>query len=254
MKQTPVVFIHGAWLHARSWEPWVDRFAGLGFRAVAPAWPGEPDTVRELRASPRALSALGLDALTEHYADIVRSFDTAPVIVGHAVGGHVAQHLITADLGRAAVAIAPAPARQTPLPHELRADPDGRTVTLTPEQFHRLVANTLSAAEAGRLHEAFAVPAPYRLLTDLAQGREADIARTARGPLLLVSGQEDRLVPDEATRAGYKRYGDTAAVTDLKQFVNRGHSLVIDDGWHSVADHVLAWLREQGVRGRPAER
>ncbi|MEW2565084.1 hypothetical protein [Streptomyces griseorubiginosus] len=30
--------------------------------------------------------------LTDHYAGIVRSFDTAPVIVGHSVGGLIAQH------------------------------------------------------------------------------------------------------------------------------------------------------------------
>ncbi|MCQ4205938.1 alpha/beta hydrolase [Streptomyces longispororuber] len=269
MKRTPVVFIHGAWLHALSWEPWVERFTGRGFRAVAPGWPGEAATVREVRAVPGGLAALGLDDLTEHYAGIVRSFDTAPVIVGHSVGGLVAQQLITSDIGRAAVAIAPVPVNDVPVNdvpvndvpvNDVPAVPGEGLVTLTPEQFHHFVANTLTAAEAGRLHEAFAVPTSYRLLTDLGRpagplgpAAVADVGRSARGPLLLVSGQEDRLVPDAATRAVYKLYGDTAAVTDLKQFANRAHSLVIDDGWRSVADHVLGWLHEQGIRGGPAE-
>ncbi|MFI6876129.1 alpha/beta hydrolase [Streptomyces sp. NPDC050400] len=259
MKRTPVVFIHGAWLHALSWEPWVERFTGRGFRAVAPGWPGEAATVREVRAVPGGLAALGLDDLTEHYAGIVRSFDTAPVIVGHSVGGLVAQQLITSDIGRAAVAIAPVPVNDVPV-NDVPAVPGEGLVTLTPEQFHHFVANTLSAADAGRLHEAFAVPTSYRLLTDLGRpagprgpAAVADVGRSARGPLLLVSGQEDRLVPDAATRAVYKLYGDTAAVTDLKQFANRAHSLVVDDGWRSVADHVLGWLHEQGIRGGPAE-
>jgi hypothetical protein len=39
-------------------------------------------------------------------------------------------------------------------------------------------------------------------------------------------------------------YRDSTAVTDLKQFEGRGHSLVIDDGWSEVATTVLAWLKE----------
>ncbi|MFD0391914.1 hypothetical protein ACFQ3Z_00880 [Streptomyces nogalater] len=42
MKRTPVVFIHGVWLHALSWESWTERFADRGFLALAPGWPGRP--------------------------------------------------------------------------------------------------------------------------------------------------------------------------------------------------------------------
>ncbi|WHM41008.1 alpha/beta fold hydrolase [Streptomyces sp. BPTC-684] len=266
MKRTPVVFIHGAWLHALSWEPWVERFATRGFRACAPGWPGE-GPVRELREAPETLGRPGLDALTVHYTQIVQSCDTAPVIVGHSVGGLIAQRLIAADMGRAAVAIAPAPINDIPLPASFARLPavavggsGGPSVSLSPQVFHRVFANTVTAEEARRLYERYIVPAPSRLLTDLGYGAEGrsphtvvDVGNAARGPLLLVSGQEDRLVPDAATRAAYKQYGDTTAVTDLKQFADRAHSLVIDGGWHQVADHVLGWLDEQGVRARSSE-
>ncbi|MGV9273373.1 alpha/beta hydrolase [Streptomyces griseosporeus] len=267
MERTPVVFIHGAWLHALSWEPWVARFAGRGFLAVAPGWPGEAAAVADVRASPEPLSRIGLDALTDHYAEFVRSFDTAPVIVGHSVGGLIAQHLIAADVGRAAVAIAPAPVNDIPLPaspgrllRRDRCDPADELVPLSPEQFHRAIANTLEAEESGRLYDRYVVPAPRRLLADLgcadaprSPRAAADVGNAGRGPLLLISGQEDRLVPDEATRAVYKQYGDTMAVTDLKQFADRAHSLVIDSGWRFVADYVLGWLDEHGIRAHQPE-
>jgi hypothetical protein len=41
-------------------------------------------------------------------------------------------------------------------------------------------------------------------------------------------------------------------VTDLKQFPDRAHSLVIDSGWSFVADYVLGWLDERGLRAYPA--
>ncbi len=28
---TPVVFVHGLWLHATSWDPWQDKFRAAGY-------------------------------------------------------------------------------------------------------------------------------------------------------------------------------------------------------------------------------
>ncbi|MFJ6073959.1 alpha/beta hydrolase [Streptomyces sp. NPDC093065] len=267
MNRTPVVFIHGAWLHALSWESWAERFTSRGFTPYAPGWPGEPETVAETRERPDALGEVGLDALTHHYGRIVRSFDHSPVLVGHAVGGLVAQHLIGANLGRAAVAIAPAPINDVPLtPAPARlwtpgsGDPAsgyGRLVSLPREEFRHVFANAVGPEESDRLFERCAVPAPRRLFTDLGHGGPArhprafaDTGNAARGPLLLVSGQEDRMVPDSVTRAVYKLYGDSRATSDLKQFPDRGHSMVVDSGWRVVADHVLGWLDAHGVRAR----
>lgn len=262
MNRTPVVFIHGAWLHALSWEAWAERFAGRGFLALTPGWPGEAATARDTRLSPGPLAGLDLGTLTDHYAGIVRSLGVPPVIIGHSVGGLIAQRLVADEAGRAAVAIAPAPINQVPLPGapvtartpggDGAADP---LMALSPEQFHEVLANTVTAEESDRLFERYAVPVPRRLLTDLGCDGAArsplarvDTGNAVRGPLLLISGQEDLLVPDAVTRAVYKEYGDSTAVTDLKQFADRAHSLVVDTGWRFVADYVLGWLDEHGVR------
>ncbi|RKE23606.1 alpha-beta hydrolase superfamily lysophospholipase [Streptomyces sp. TLI_171] len=255
--RTPVVFIHGAWMHALSWESWAERFASRGYLARTPGWPGEPATAREAREHPDALPDTGLAGLAEHYAAIVRSCEAPPVIVGHSVGGLVAQHLLGAGLGQAAVAIAPAPVNEVgPCPGHTGADAgDGAVVLLSRLRFRDAFANTVGPEEAERLYDRYVVPVPRRLLDDLGCGGRprspsalVDVGNVARGPLLLVSGQEDLLVPDAATRAAYKAYGDSTATTALKQFADRGHSLVVDAGWRSVADHVLGWLDERGIR------
>ncbi|MFC8448196.1 alpha/beta hydrolase [Kitasatospora sp. NPDC057223] len=253
MTRTPVLFIHGAWLHALSWESWTERFAGHGYTTCAPGWPDEPPTAREARERPDAVPDLGLDDLVEHFAAIARSFDVPPVIIGHSVGGLVAQHLIGARLGQAAVAIAPAPINDIAVHtrHRSATGPD----LLSAEQFREVFANAADAGEAQRLYDRYAVPVSHRLLDDLGCGgrprrpsARVDTGNTGRGPLLLVSGQEDLLVPDHVTRTVYKEYGDSTALTDLKQFADRGHSLVIDSGWRFVADHVLGWLTARGIR------
>jgi len=50
--ETPVVFVHGLWLHATSWGPWVEFFQEAGYAPVAPGWPGDADTVEETRSHP----------------------------------------------------------------------------------------------------------------------------------------------------------------------------------------------------------
>jgi pimeloyl-ACP methyl ester carboxylesterase len=275
VKRTPVVFIHGVWLHAVSWQPWTERFARHGFAVHAPGWPGEPATVGEARQRPGAVGGLGLGALTDHYARIVRSLDAPPVVVGHSVGGLVAQHLLGADLARAAVAIAPTPINGVPLPAPglgsrlndpgpAGGEDPGRppwTVSLSARQFHDVFANAVPPEESRRIFEHYAVAAPRRLLAELARVGApgpppgvVDVANTTRGPLLLVSGQEDRLVPDAVTRAVYKLYGDSTAVSGLKQFPDRAHSLVVDGGWRAIAEYVLVWLAECGVHSGGAER
>ena len=76
---------------------------------------------------------------------------------------------------------------------------------------------------------------------------KVDTANSTRGPLLLISGTADHTVPDVTTQATFKLYRNSLAVTELKQFEGRGHSLTIDHGWPDVARAVLAWLNEKGL-------
>jgi non-heme chloroperoxidase len=74
---------------------------------------------------------------------------------------------------------------------------------------------------------------------------KVDTRNNHRGPLLFISGTKDHTVPDVVTRAAYKLYRHSTAVTDLKQ-IERGHSLTIDSGWREVADLAMNWLDGQG--------
>ncbi|MFE2958254.1 hypothetical protein [Nocardia tengchongensis] len=47
-------------------------------------------------------------------------------------------------------------------------------------------------------------------------------------------------------RRPLKQDRNSVAVTELRQFEGRGHSLTVDSGWKDVADAVLARLAEQG--------
>jgi alpha-beta hydrolase superfamily lysophospholipase len=76
---------------------------------------------------------------------------------------------------------------------------------------------------------------------------KVDTGNDDRGPLLLISGTADHTVPDVVTRSTLKQYRDSTAVTELKQFEGRGHSLTIDSGWREVAESILEWLKANGL-------
>ena len=64
--RTPVVFVHGLWLHADSWSPWVDAFMEAGYSASAVGWPGDAAMVAETRADPDRVAGHGLADLVAH--------------------------------------------------------------------------------------------------------------------------------------------------------------------------------------------
>lgn len=259
----PVMFIHGLWLAASSWRPWVELFESEGYAASAPLWPGEAQTVEETRAHPETQAGNGIAEVAAHFAAEAAKLGTKPIVVGHSFGGLIAQNLVTRGLAVAAVAIDPAQIKGVlPLPFvQLRSafpvlsNPGNvrRAVSLTPAQFRYGFANAVSAQEAQELYDRCTIPSPARPLFQAAvanvvphSAAAVDTRTGARGPLLLVTGTEDHTVPAVLTRAAFRRYRGSHAVTELREIAGRGHSLVVDSGWPEVARLSLDWLKGQG--------
>jgi pimeloyl-ACP methyl ester carboxylesterase len=256
----PVVFIHGLWLHATSWQPWIELFASAGYRPSAPGWPHEAATVEEARKNPDAVANLSIDDVTEHYAGIIAGLDEPPILIGHSFGGLFAEKLLGQGIGAAAVAIDPAQIKGVlPLPlAQLRSglpalgNPANlhRSVSLEQKEFRYGFGNAVSEEESDELYDRWTIPSPARPLFQAAAANfvmhsqaKVDTDNADRGPLLLISGTADHTVPDVVTRSTLKQYRDSTAVTELKQFEGRGHSLTIDSGWREVAEAILEWLK-----------
>jgi pimeloyl-ACP methyl ester carboxylesterase len=259
---TPVVFIHGLWLHADSWESWGERYRAAGFEPQAPGWPGDSDTVEETRANTDAVAGHGINDVVDHYASIVQGLSEPPVLVGHSFGGLIVQRLIGQGLGAAGVAIDPAPIKGVlVLPVSalkvasiaLKSPSNkNKAVALTDEQFRFGFGNTLPADESSDLFERWTIPSPGKPLFEAAFANFApksparvNTHNGTRAPLLITAGGQDHTVPASISRSTHKLYRHTSAVTDLREFPDRGHSLTIDHGWEEVADATLEWLGKQ---------
>jgi len=259
--RAPVVFVHGLWLHAQSWGPWVDHFRDAGYDVSAPGWRGEPPSVAEAREDPDAVAGHGIESVVEHFSAVIATLPQPPVVVGHSFGGLIAQRLLGQGLAAAAVAIDAAPIKGVVYlpPSALRVaaivlrNPANRkaAVSLSKEQFRYGFGNAVSQDESDDLFERWCVPSPGRPLFEVAAANlslrsPARVAtrNTERGPLLLIAGGMDRTVPRSITMSTLKQYRTSTAVTDYKEFPDRGHSLVADNGWQEIADYALRWLAD----------
>jgi pimeloyl-ACP methyl ester carboxylesterase len=251
---TPVLFIHGPWLHRTSWGGWLELFRQRGYTPSAPGWPDEPDTVEEARAHPERVANQSLQTVVDHFKSVATSLSARPILIGHSLGGLIAEKLLGEDIGVAGVAIDSVRIKSVlPLAVVLGNLANiSRAVSLTKKEFKVGFGNALSEEESDALWERWTIPSPARPLFEAAVANfnphavsMVNTHNDGRGPLLLISGMADRTAPDVTTRYAFHLYRNSISVTQLKTFEGRGHSLVVDHGWRDVAQSVLEWLDAQ---------
>jgi non-heme chloroperoxidase len=127
-----------------------------------------------------------------------------------------------------------------------------RAVALTTQQFRFGFANAVSERESSELYERWAIPSPGRPLFEASMATfvpgspaKVDTKNATRGPLLIIAGGKDHTVPRVVSKLTLGLYKRSPAITDYKEFPDRGHSLTVDSGWREVADAALAWLRDK---------
>ena len=255
-----VVFIHGLWLLAGSWDRWREAFESAGYSTVAADWPDDPPTVAAARANPNEFAGKSIKQVADHLDELVRALSRKPAVVGHSFGGLMTQILAGRGLAAVSVAIDPAPFRGVlPLPvSALRSAMPvlrnplnrGRAVTLSEKQFGYAFANAVAADQAHRLYETFQVAAPGKpifqaALANINPWTEAKVntKHPERGPLLIIEGERDNTVPWSLANAAFKRQSRNSGTTEIKKIPGRGHSLTIDDGWREVSDTALAFIQ-----------
>lgn len=262
-----VVLIHGLWVTPRSWELFRGFYEERGCRVHAPAWPRMRGEVEDIRADPSALKGLGVLEVADHYAEFVRTLEEPPILVGHSFGGLMVEILLDRGLGAAGVSIDGAPPKgilRLPLAALRSSAPVlsnplnyWRTVGLSFKQFRYGFANNMPEPEARAAYERYAVPGPGRPIFQAALANLNPRAATRvnrrndrRAPLLIIAGSEDNQVPASLNRANFRKYARSKAVTEFKEFPNRSHLIVAQEGWQEVADYALSWAQAKAAEAR----
>jgi alpha-beta hydrolase superfamily lysophospholipase len=189
-----IVLIHGMWMTPLSWERWIDRYTGRGYRVIAPPWPGMEDEIEELRRDPSPIARLGVSLL------------------GNLASNHKALRMTANSSTTPSPTRSPSRSRQR------------RTSYYVPAARHVLLEGALANVNP---HSALRV----------------DYGKRDRAPLLLIAGGKDHTIPASITRATAERYGRSNASVAYKEFPDRSHYTLGQDGWEEVADYALAWAQ-----------
>jgi len=242
----PLLFLHGAFTAAWCWDehmlPW---FAARGFESVAFSFRGHGRSEGHAE-----LHGLGIGDYVDDLRQVVAGFDRPPVLIGHSMGGYVAQqYLERGGEGAGLVLLASVPpsglwgpgawlwltrpvllwqigtlqwvgnhgATQDMVNAALFNGPEGRT--LAKQYMPRMGNESLRAC--------------MDIYGPALPGRRLDI----EVPALVMGAAKDNLIPPLSVRETADALG-----IEAHMFENMGHGMMLDGGWRRVAEAIHDWL------------
>jgi len=243
-----ILLIHGMCCTGDVWRNFRAFYEARGVRVFTP-------TLRPLdrlrRKPPPALRAL---RFVHYVADLEQEIERIEAqtgervsVIGHSMGGLLAQVLAERNRVNAAVLIsptAPAGVRTVAMHVFWNAFAVVHRLRLVPHAMypHRVLADWLVFNQvphverddhhAGLVHEAAQVFADFRL-------HHVDETRI-KVPLLTIAARRDRLVPPALVRLTAKKYEAIGGA--FKEYPDHGHWLYAEPGWQRPAAEILEWI------------
>ena len=259
----PVVLIHGMWCTGANFDRLAEGLRPRGHACVAPTLPAHEVGV--------AHPEVGNKSLAEYLSfleDFVRrqDFPEAPVLIGHSMGGLLAQQLAARIQPFALVLLTPAWPAGTFGLRWANFVAFFRIITSwawwrRPQKlsFHRAVVSAFNGVPRERhvkLYDALVEEsgrAAFEIALWMLDGRRASRVDPAaiKCPVYVVSCGEDRLVPAAVVRKVAARYSQAS----LRHYPHRGHWVLDDVDTDEMAAEIANWLQghEQRLAARGRE-
>ena len=247
---TPIIMQHGMWHGAWCWDGWQALLATWGWESHAHSLPGHAGSLPQ-----KPIWLCTLDYYLSFLVDEINRMPVKPVLMGHSMGGALAQWVlkyVTDDLP-ATVLVAPWTAYSTfadgiwPM---VKRDPLVVPLSMLSWSAGHWVRNPQRAAEA--LITESARLSPQELAAHLSN--ESILAvyqhnppfwsppQHVQTPMLLLSGQRDALV----TLNGHKRMAKLYHA-DHQIIADSGHNLMTEASYQQTAQIIHDWLVDDRV-------
>jgi pimeloyl-ACP methyl ester carboxylesterase len=249
-----IMLLHGAFCAGWALEHFAPFFENEGYRVMAP-------TLRHHDIVPgeRAPQSLGTTSILDYAKDLERliaGLPEAPILIGHSMGGLLAQMLAARTQIRAIALLAPsAPWGTLPTTHwEVAA---AQSLFLAGQFWNRplkpkqwiAASHALDLLPAEERDSVFARFVPESGLAtfevmhwgmDMRRASFVD-ARSVICPVLCLAGAQDRVNPPRTVASVAKRYRGGAT---FEEFKGMSHWLIGEKGWERVAERTRDWLKD----------
>ncbi|MDX2274147.1 MAG: alpha/beta fold hydrolase [Hyphomonadaceae bacterium] len=251
----PIVFVHGAFCGGWAFDGFRERFEAAGFETHAPHLPHH-----ERGADLDALAQSGLKDFKESIIEYARNLRAPPVLVGHSLGGLVAQLAASQIQTEGLVLLAPSAPWGVP-PTTLDEHGNNFGLTLLGDYWRRAIPpdyrvarsttlDRLSQDSARRVFARF-VPESGRAIreavqwwSDTSMSSQAPVYRIS-APVLGIGGGVDRVNPSSTVRRVITRFPSGQA--QFQEFPSMSHWLMGEPESDEVATFVLSWMESRGI-------
>jgi non-heme chloroperoxidase len=239
----PLLFIHGAYTGAWCWgEYFLPYFAEAGYACYAVSLRGHGRS--------RGRSILDSASIADYVADVasvVSRLPAEPVLVGHSMGGMVAQKYLEHARARAVVLMASVPPqglwasaiglafRKPGLLGDLNRLLGGGKVPLETLR-EALFFEPVETDRLRRYYEGMQAES-HRAIWDMTLFNLPHIGRMKRPPILVLGAEHDHLVPASMVQMTGRSYG-----VDAEVFAGMGHGMMLERSWRKVAERIRQWL------------
>jgi pimeloyl-ACP methyl ester carboxylesterase len=251
--QRTVVFVHGLWVTADSWSTFRQPWEAAGYSVLTPTWrPLAGLAAAGINGTiPADLGGLSITTIVDDLQAFIGRLEAPPLLVGHSFGGLFVQLLLDRGVGRAGIAINPAPiggivpgfwTLRAALRVILRRNGWNRPYALTRQLWSERYANAAPAALRDEAFDNYVIPTSGRAIHQAAFWIKTRVRpERRRQPLLITESDRDRLVTPYLSRSAWRIQSRSPARTDFQTFPGRSHLLIAEPGWEEVATHALAW-------------
>ena len=251
-RRRPIVLLHGMGGGAWYWEEWVHYFTVIGgYPTTAPDFPGHG------RMDHVDNHGMGLEEYI-HYIQLYIKYyvlpenkSMAPIIIGHSMGGLVAQKLGELGVAHALVLIAPAPPKTIRMklgrdfivpirdfPDIIRSFTQHRPFIPSKKFLSSLFINpTKSKKMIERCADLRVYESPKVIWQLLNSSLEVD-SSLVTVPMLIIGFEQDHIIAADVVRLIAERYPQA----DLHIRKDLGHLCPLEHGWKKVIRKCLVWI------------
>jgi non-heme chloroperoxidase len=248
-----IVMIHGMWGGGWYWQNLKQYFEARGFACLTPTLRYHDQDPAE-KPDPR----LGTTSLLDYAQDLeilIRSLDK-PFLMGHSMGGLLAQILGSRGLAKGIILLTPAsPSGINALKWSVMKS---FSSVLTKWGFwrnsHRLPFNAavysmlhlLSPEDQKAVYGKFVYESGRAAaeigfwLFDTKGATRVDETKV-NCPVLVISGAEDRITPASVVQKVAAKY---KTVSTYKNFDHHAHWVISEPGWEEIAEFVFEWMEK----------
>lgn len=249
-----IVMIHDMWVGGWYWKNYAEYLEKNGYQCICP-------TLRFHDMYPNAPPdpQLGTTSLLDYAADLekeIQKLGEMPILIGHSMGGLLAQILGSRGLAKAIVLLTPAS------PYGIRALKPSVvrsfwSVTTRWAFWTKPMRQTFGEAVYSMLHLLPVVDqkatfdrmvyesgrAAFEIGYWLLDSRKASYVDESKVtcPVLVIAGSEDRITPASVVRKVAFKY---KAVSTYKEYNNHAHWVIAEPGWEEIAEYVSRWLNQ----------